>query len=68
MTTTWEDKVSGTTLGRQFDSDSRTLMIDDGASACITNDKGDFVEPPQESKLKSQRHQGTRQGHPPRHD
>ena len=45
MTTTCEDKVSGTTLGRQFDSDSRTLMIDDGASACITNDKGDFVEP-----------------------
>ena len=45
MSTTWEDKVSKV-LGRQFDSDSRTLMIDDGASACITNDKGDFIEPP----------------------
>ena len=21
-------------------------MLDDGASACITNDKGDFIEPP----------------------
>ena len=46
MTTTWEDSVSKTPSGRQFDSDSRTLMIDDGASACITNDKGDFIEPP----------------------
>ena len=46
MTTTWEDKVSKTPLGRQFDSDSRTLIIDDGASACITNDIGDFIEPP----------------------
>ena len=46
MTTTWEDGISKTSLGRQFDSDSRTLMIDDGASACITNDKGDFTEPP----------------------
>ena len=46
MTTTWEDNVSKTPLGRLFDSDSRTLMIDDGASACITNDKGNFIEPP----------------------
>ena len=46
MTTTWEDSVSKTPSGRQFYSDSRTLVIDDGASACITNDKGDFIEPP----------------------
>ena len=31
---------------RQFDSDSHDLMLDDGASACITNCKDDFVEPP----------------------
>ena len=29
-----------------FDSDAQALMLDDGASACITNDKGDFIEPP----------------------
>ena len=46
MTTTWEDNVSKTPLGRQFDSDSHTLMIDDGASACIANDRDDFIEPP----------------------
>ena len=51
MTTTWEDNVSKT-LGKQFDSDSRTLMIDDGASACITNDKGDFIEPPKKVNRK----------------
>ena len=38
MTRAWEDNVSKTPLGRQFDSDSRTLMIDVGASACITNE------------------------------
>ena len=46
MTTAWEDNGAKTPLGRQFDSDSLTLMIDDGVSACITNDKGDFIEPP----------------------
>ena len=51
MTTTWEDNVSKP-LGKQFDSDSRTLMIDDGASACITNDKGDFIEPPKKVNRK----------------
>ena len=30
-----------------FDSDSQALMLDDGALACITNDKNDFIEPPQ---------------------
>ena len=44
MTTTWAN--GETPAGRQFDSDSRSLMLDDGASACITNDKGDFIEPP----------------------
>ena len=29
-----------------FDSDAQALMLDDGASACITNDKDDFTEPP----------------------
>ena len=46
MTTTWANGVSKTPPGRQFDSDSRVHMLDDGASACITNDKSDFIEPP----------------------
>ena len=29
-----------------FDSDAQMLMLDDGASACITNDAHDFIEPP----------------------
>ena len=29
-----------------FDSDSQALMLDDGASACITKDTRDFIEPP----------------------
>ena len=44
MTTTWDSHHSpsqGT-----FDSDAQSLMLDDGASACITNDKEDFIEPP----------------------
>ena len=50
MTTTWAN--GETPPGRQFDSDSRALMLDDGASACITNDKGDFIEPPTEVNRK----------------
>ena len=46
MTTTWANGTFKTLPGRQFDSDSRALMLDDGASACIINDKGDFIEPP----------------------
>ena len=47
MTTTWADGTFKTPPGsKQFYSDSRALMLDDGASACITNDKGDFIEPP----------------------
>ena len=41
MTTTWSSPRSpsqGT-----FDSDAQALMLDDGASACITNDKDDFI-------------------------
>ena len=45
MTTMW---ASGTSKslpgGKQFDSDSQALMLDDGISACITNDKDDFIE------------------------
>ena len=33
-------------LGKQLDSDSQALMLDDGTSACITNDKDDFIKPP----------------------
>ena len=44
MTTTWSSEPiapSGT-----FDSDAQTVMLDDGASACITNAANDFIEPP----------------------
>ena len=44
MTTTLAN--GETPPGRQFDSDSRALMLDDDASTCITNDKGGFIEPP----------------------
>ena len=43
-------------------------MLDDGASACITNDKRDFIEPPTRVNRKGQRAQGARQGNLPRHD
>ena len=46
MTTTWSNGTTDIPPGRQFDSDSQALMLDDGASACITNDKRDFIEPP----------------------
>ena len=45
MTTTWSSEQiapSGT-----FDSVAQTLELDDGASACITNDINDFIQPPQ---------------------
>ena len=44
MTTTWAQNSD--TSPSRFDSDSQALMLDDGASACITNDKNDFTEPP----------------------
>ena len=42
--TTWENRSSPSQ--GIFDSDAQSLMLDDGASACITNDKDDFTEPP----------------------
>ena len=32
----------------QFDSDSKPLMLDDGASASITNDLNDIIHPPKQ--------------------
>ena len=47
MTTTWVNNWTKTSsFGKQFDLDSQALMLDDGTSACITNDKNDFIEPP----------------------
>ena len=47
MTSTWSNPGASTrTPARQFDLDSQDLMLDDGSSACITNCKDDFVEPP----------------------
>ena len=47
MTSTWSNPWSAPCApAKQFDSDSHDLMLDDGASACITNCKEDFVEPP----------------------
>ena len=46
MTTTWSNEwTKAPALGRQCNSDSQALMFDDGASACITNNKHDFIEP-----------------------
>ena len=42
MTTTWAPDNNASP--GMLDSDSQALMLDDGASACITNDKNDFVE------------------------
>ena len=47
MTTTWaKAKPRSRSRDMQFNSDSQTLMLDDGMSACITNDRDDFIEPP----------------------
>ena len=47
MMLTWSNQRSAPRApARQFDSDSHDLMLYDGASACITNCKEDFVEPP----------------------
>ena len=37
-----------TTSQGTFDSNAQALMLDDRASACITNDKEDFIEPPKQ--------------------
>ena len=56
MTTTWD---SGHTSSQgTFNSDAQALMLDDGASACITNDKEDFVEPPKRVDRKVKRIKG----------
>ena len=44
MTTTWACERTPS-LG-PFDSGSQALMLDDGASVSIANDKEDFIEPP----------------------
>ena len=44
MTTTWANERSAT--AGSFDSDSQKLMLDDGASACITNNINIFTESP----------------------
>ena len=44
MTTTWSSEQIAP-LGT-FDSDAQILMLDDGASACITNNINDFIQPP----------------------
>ena len=44
FTTTFEKQVGSSHVqASPFNSDSQTLMVDDGASACITNDKNDFI-------------------------
>ena len=52
MATTWSSEQIAP-MGT-FDSDAQTLMLDDGASACITNDANDFIQPPKrvDKKLK----------------
>ena len=47
MTSMWSNRNKNTLKqGKQFDSDSQALMLDDGMSDCTTNDKDDFIEPP----------------------
>ena len=47
MTTTWPHQWSAPRARtQQFDSDSHAFMLDDRASACITNCKEDFIESP----------------------
>ena len=61
MTSTWSNQWPAPRVhARQFDSDSYKLMLDDGASACITNCKEDFVEPPQARGPEGKRKKGSR--------
>ena len=47
FTTAFEKQVGSSHVqASHFDSDSQTLMVDDGASACITNDKNDIIGTP----------------------
>ena len=53
LTSTWSRQWSAPrTRAKQLDSDSHILMLDDGASACITNCKEDFIEPPKKVNRK----------------
>ena len=55
MTSTWTQQWSAPrTCAKQFDSDSHALMLDDGASACITNCMKDFIESPKRVDQKVQ--------------
>ena len=47
MTTTWANGIlKPPPVGKESDSYLQAIMLDDGASACITNEKDDFIEPP----------------------
>ena len=47
MTSTWSNEWSSPhTRAKQFDSDPHSFMLDDGASACVTNFLNDFIESP----------------------
>ena len=47
FTTTFEKQVGSSHVqASHSDSDSQTLMVNDGASACITNDKNAFIGTP----------------------
>ena len=50
MPSTWDS--NNLSARGTFDSDAQVLMLDDGASACITNDKLDFIEPPKRADRK----------------
>ena len=72
MTSTWSHKWSTpSTHVKQFDSDSHALILDDGASGCITNCMDDFIESPKRVNWKvkgikghsNATHQGTLKWH-----
>ena len=53
MTSTWPNRwATPQARDKQFDSDSHTLMLDDGASVCITNCMDDFIESPKRVDFK----------------
>ena len=72
MTSTWPNGwTTSQARDKQFDSDSHTLMLDNGVSACITNCMDDFIESPKrvDHKVKGIKghakatHQGTLKWH-----
>ena len=68
MTSTWANPWSVPRVpARQFDSEMHDLMLDDGASACITNCKEDFVEPPKRVDWKVKRDKRERGRHSSRY-